>query len=195
MQVKSRKSAASVDYDVILIQRIAMREEQAFALFYEHYGNQLYGFAYRMLQNHDEAKEALQDVLVQIWKRAAVYDESKASPLTWTIMILRRLCIDRLRAQRRKGILLDRWQHAWPAKENPHNHSASPFSEADVADCLGAALRKLPPEQWEAIAMAFYQGMTQGEIAQATLQPLGTIKARIRRGMLKLRELLRDIYA
>jgi RNA polymerase sigma-70 factor (ECF subfamily) len=189
----TRPTSATDDYTLIL--QIALNDEQALAELYRRYGDKLYGLAMQMMQNHQEAEEALQDTFVQIWKRARQYDKSKATPFSWAVMMMRHHCIDRLRARDRKAVLLFNYEHAhWEAPVDSH-HGRHAAQEAELAHKIALALEQLPGEQLEPITMAFYQGLSQAEIAQKTRQPLGTIKSRIRRGMLHLRELLRDIYA
>jgi RNA polymerase sigma-70 factor, ECF subfamily len=189
----TRPASATDDYTLIL--QIALNDEKALAELYRRYGDKLYSLAMQMLQNHQEAEEALQDAFVQIWKRARHYDRAKASPFSWAVMMIRHHCIDRLRARDRKAVLLFKYEqnHLEPPTDSHHGRQA--VQESELARKITFALEQLPGEQLEPITMAFYQGLSQAEIAQKTRQPLGTIKSRIRRGMLHLRELLRDIYA
>jgi RNA polymerase sigma-70 factor, ECF subfamily len=189
----TRPASATDDYTLIL--QIALNDEKALAELYRRYGDKLYSLAVQMMQNHQEAEEALQDTFVQIWKRARQYDKTKASPFSWAVMMLRHHCIDRLRARDRKAVLLFKYEHTHLDAPVDGYHGRQAVQEAELSRKISMALEQLPGEQLEPITMAFYQGLSQTEIAQKTRQPLGTIKSRIRRGMLHLRELLRDIYA
>ena len=191
--VSGKESGAATD-DETLMQQIALRDAKALALLYQRYGSKLYGLAVKMLQNHQESEEVLQDVFVQLWKRAGQYDRAKASPFSWAIIMVRHACIDRLRFRTRKKTLLDRFQLIQPADEVEAGDARALLMASETTRRIAAALEQLPSEQWEPIQMAFYQGLSQWEIAEKTQQPLGTVKSRIRRGMFKLRELLKDIY-
>lgn len=190
--IKEKQSALSVD-DQALMLGVVHRDHQAFAELYRHHANKLYSFAFHLLRNHHEAEEVLQDAFVKIWQNADKYDSRKSSPFVWFVMIVRNLCIDRMRSHGRRSVFLERWNHEDTNPDHEDGHRI--VMAAELSQQISAALSKLPDEQWEAIKMAFYRGMTQEEISRKTHQSIGTIKSRIRRGMLKLRELLRDIYA
>lgn len=190
--IKEKPSALSVD-DQALMLGVVHRDHQAFAELYRLYASKLYSFAYHLLQNHHEAEEVLQDAFVKIWENAGKYDSRKSAPFAWFVMITRNLCIDRMRSHARRHLFLERWHSEDTSPDSVEGQR--PVLAAELSQQISAALSKLPDEQWEAIKMAFYRGMTQEEISQKVRQPIGTIKSRIRRGMLKLRELLKDIYA
>ena len=173
-----------------LLRRIAARDCEALAQFYDQTAGVLFSMAIRILGDALEAEEAIQDVFVQIWNKAATFDVSLGAPFHWALTITRNRCIDRLRARKRRPYLLDDLGDgtaidlaAAPAAQN--------ILSADELAAVRSAVLGLPSEQRQAIEMAFFGGMTHPEIAEALGEPLGTIKARIRRGMLKLRDSLR----
>ncbi|MGO8702057.1 MAG: RNA polymerase sigma factor [Limisphaerales bacterium] len=175
----------------MLLRRVASRDRDALSQFYDHTARPLFAVAWRMLGNAEEAEEVIQDVFVQIWSNAERFDEAKGQAFHWALSITRNRCIDQLRArQRRARVILD------PRDEDELESAASPppedgrLPEQELA-AIRSAVRALPDDQRQAIEMAFFQGMTHLEIAAALQEPLGTVKARIRRGMLKLREALR----
>ena len=173
-----------------LLARIAKRDREAVAVFYDQMAGALFSIAVRILGDAHEAEEALQDVFVQIWDKAAAFDPTMGSPFHWTLSITRNRCIDRLRARQRRFRLISELQETPAAGHATDDH---PFQVALTEDELAAvrsAVSGLPGEQRQAIEMAFFGGMTHLEIAEALKTPLGTIKARIRRGMLKLRDSL-----
>ena len=173
-----------------LLRRIAARDRQALAEFYDQTAGTLFSTAIRILGDAHEAEEVIQDAFLQIWGKAARFDASLGAPFYWALSITRNRAIDRLRARQRRVRLADELHEAAAADSLP---LASPFqsalSEEDLA-AVRSAVSGLPGEQRQAIEMAFFGGLTHAEIADALHEPLGTIKARIRRGMLKLRERL-----
>src|SRR4029434_10509960 len=124
-------------------------------------------------------------VFLQIWTKAATFDETLGVPTHWALSITRNRCIDRLRTRQRRH----RVREAMAQKTAPFPPAATEraLNEEDT-NVIRAAVQSLPPDQQQAIEMAFFGSMTHGEIAAALNEPLGTIKARIRRGMLKLKE-------
>lgn len=175
-----------------LLRRIAERDLEALGEFYDQTARPLFSIACRILGNVADAEEAIQDVFVQIWIKAEMFDAAKGQPFHWALALTRNRCIDSLRArQRRLRIIVetdgeesvDRAAEAIPAE-----------TELDGTDATAIhdAVNNLPKDQRQAIEMAFFRGLTHQEIAETLNEPLGTIKARIRRGMLKLREDLRS---
>jgi RNA polymerase sigma-70 factor (ECF subfamily) len=173
--------------DVCLIAQIADGQSGALSDLYRRRGGALFRFLQRMLSDDPDAEEVLQDTFVCIWRRARTYDPAKSGPLTWMIMIARGLALDRLRQRSRRRVGTERLQASETnfrvEVETAHAH----LEAEERSRRLGSALGALPEPQRRAIELAFYRGCTQEEIAQATGEPLGTIKARIRRGMLSLR--------
>ncbi len=169
-----------------LLRRIAAQDRQALAEFYDQSAGLVFSVAVRMLGDAADAEEVTQDVFLQIWKKAATFDSALGVPSHWALGIARNRCIDRLRARQR----LQRTVEALA-----QDTEAFPLAEAalneDDATMIRSAVQSLAKEQRQAIEMSFFGGMTHEQIAAALNEPLGTIKARIRRGMLKLRENLK----
>ena len=173
-----------------LLRRIAALDREALAEFYDQTAAALFSTSVRILGDTHEAEEVIQDVFVQIWDKAATFDPAIAAPFHWALSIARNRSIDRLRARGRRSRLIQELQEAAasdPTVNDPPVHAA--LAE-DELSAVRAAVGSLPPEQRQAIELAFFGGLTHPEIAENLSQPLGTIKARIRRGMLKLRETL-----
>jgi len=178
------------ELQVELLQRVAQRDLQALSEFYDQTARPLFSVALRILGSHDEAEEVIQDVFVQIWEKAPTFDELLGSAFQWALSITRHRAIDRLRSRQRRARLVEdllQTGAAVPAE------TAMPDAEAaggESASAVRAALVSLPSDQRHAIELAFFAGLTHPEIAEMLHEPLGTIKARIRRGLLKLREAL-----
>ena len=171
-----------------LLRRIAAQDQQALADFYDQMAGVLFSTAVRILGDAHEAEEVIQDVFVQIWYKAATFDVALGAPFHWTLSITRNRCIDRLRTRQRRSSLLEDLVEVAAIDPTPSMPFAQKGLSADEIAAVRSAVEGLPSEQRQAIAMAFFGGMTHMEIAKALNEPLGTTKARIRRGMLKLRE-------
>lgn len=173
-----------------LIARIAGGDHAAFSVLYDRLSGPLFSLACEMLGDRAEAEEALQEVCLQIWRRAQNYDPNKSSVFTWAVMMTRSKSIDRLRARgRRQRIVagsLEEGNERELASDAPN--AADTSEKNDEAARIRRALSTLPNDQVEAIEMAFFRHMTHAEIAAQKGEPLGTIKARIRRGLLRLRD-------
>ena len=125
---------------------------------------------------------------LQIWKRAATFDATRSAPFTWLVMIARNRALDRLRAQQRQV----RLEESAALEPEPFSVApeAAPGLLGDTRSLLELALAQIPGDQRRAIEMAFFHGLTHDEISEQLGEPLGTVKARIRRGMLRLRDLV-----
>jgi RNA polymerase sigma-70 factor (ECF subfamily) len=172
---------------------IAQRDRQAFVQLYDRYAGILYSTVFRVLNDPEEANHVLQDVFLQIWDRASTYDPALGKPFTWAMTLTRNRAIDRLRALKRRYSFIEELTLEMEAESRPRLGTPSGFLSNDQSALVRAAVATLPLEQRQAIEMAFLGGLSQQEIAESLQQPLGTIKARIRRGMLRLREALKGL--
>lgn len=175
--------------DEALFSRVAAGDAAAFAAFYDRHETLWFSLAMRMLRDAAEAEDVLQDAAVLIWERAPLYDASQGRPVSWAITVLRNKAIDRIRALRRRGELLDRAEGEWAVAESGNSGGVNP-GQVEAGEILRRTLHRLPGDQKQAIELAFFGGLSQSEVAEHLRQPLGTIKARIRRGMLALRDAL-----
>ena len=183
--------AAQLEAEIELMRRVANGDRRSFAELYDRFSGVLFSTAYRLLNNQQAAEDVLQDVFIQIWEKAPLYDSTRGKPMTWAVTLTRNKAIDRLRSTQRRSRLHDDAQRESVAGEQFDDRSSF---EAMVSGETGAlvreALEKLTKDQRQAIELAFFSSLTQNEIAERLREPLGTIKARIRRGMMKLREVL-----
>ena len=173
----------SSENEIQLLRRVAQGDREAFAQLYDQFSGILYATALKVLQDAKEAEDVLQEVFLQIWNKAGNYDPNLGKPLTWTLTLTRHRAIDRLRSTQRRYKLVE---DATPELAD-NQPQAAESSDADQNLIVRNAVQSLPAEQRQAIELAFFGGLTQDEISQNLQQPLGTIKARIRRGMMKLR--------
>lgn len=173
-----------------LLGRIVRGDLQAMSEFYDQTATPLFSVALRILNDAGEAEEVVQDVFVQIWEKAGTFDGQLGSAFHWALSITRYRAIDRLRKRQRRARLVDELLQQG-AQEPPA--PAAPDTQAQGLERTAAvrnALADLPQDQRQAIELAFFGGLTHPEIAEVLQAPLGTVKARIRRGLLKLRECL-----
>lgn len=183
--------------DQQLIARIAKGEQMAFGLLYDRLSGPLYSLALKMLGDRAEAEDALQEICLQIWRRAAAYDSSESSVFSWAVLLTRSRVIDRLRARGRRnrvvaGSIDDKGNDIALNDASTGDTTAGSVDRNEEATRVRSVLGSLPPDQRQAVEMAFFSDLTHQEIATQLQQPLGTIKARIRRGLLRLREGLRS---
>jgi len=177
-----------------MIERIGRGDQSAFSALYDRLSRPLYSLALRMLGDAGDAQDALQDVFLQIWSRAATYNPEQSTVFSWTVLLTRSRVIDRLRARKRRLRIVDSAtgdEDADVADASTMESAADTADKNDEAARVRSVLNNLPSEQREAIELAFFGHLTHHEIAARLGEPLGTIKARIRRGLMKLRERLR----
>ncbi len=177
--------------DAALLRRVADRKPEALGILYNRYASTLLALGARILGGVPEAEEVLQEVFLHVWNHAERYDAGRSSVSTWLILIGRSRAIDRLRTRK----VVER-THETAAKRDPAVH-ASPEGPESVfvherRERVRGEMEKLPPEQRQVLDMAFYEGLSQSEIAAKAGLPLGTVKTRTLLAMKKLRSALRD---
>jgi RNA polymerase sigma-70 factor (ECF subfamily) len=162
-----------------LLQRLARGDQAALGELYDLYAGAVHGLAVRVLRDASEAEDVVQEVFVQMWRQAGHYDPTRGRPEAWVCTMARTRALDRLRRRVSR-------------REQP-SEAAPPLAESpapETALAVRAALGSLPDEQRKAVELAYFDGLTQSEIASRLGQPLGTVKTRIRLGMMRLREAL-----
>jgi RNA polymerase sigma-70 factor (ECF subfamily) len=179
--------------DAELMRRIRAGDRTAFLEFYDRYAPLLLSVAARVLGNRTEAEDVVQDVCTQLWRDCANYDAALGTLSGWAVTLARNKAIDRVRAASRRRRLNEEVAVSAELPEPAGITANEVLFGPERAARVRAALDELPAEQRQVIALAFFTGLSQSEIALRLQQPLGTVKARIRRGMLKLREQLGDL--
>jgi RNA polymerase sigma-70 factor, ECF subfamily len=170
------------------IRRMAAGEESALGELYDRLGGLLFSLAHRILRNPREAEEIVQDVFVSAWRNARTFDPARASATTWLTVMTRNKAIDRLRSLRRRLPESPAEPENFP---EPRDESADPALTAQTHDRrtrIAATLSELPPNQRQAVELAFFEGLTHPEIASRLGETMGTVKSRIRLGLDRLRQ-------
>ena len=171
------------------ITRMAQGEEQALGALYDRTASQVYGLVLRVVNDPSIAEEVTLDVYMQAWRQAGQFNPERGKPMVWLAVVARSRAIDRLRAgkkERESRENLDSVDNLAADKGNPEESS----TYSQQCRVVQEALNSLPIEQRQAIEMAYWGGLSQNEIAAQTGEPLGTVKTRIRLGMMKLRTVL-----
>lgn len=170
-----------------LVSLLRNRDNTAFTYLYDHYSGALYGVISQILNNTELANDTLQEVFVSIWRKIDTYDAAKGRLYTWMLNIARNASIDALRSKA--------YQNSQKNQSIPENVDVvgNRFLTQPSVDNIGLkkVLEKLREEQRVLIEMAYFKGYTHEEIAQAQGLPLGTVKTRIRNGLIALREFLK----
>lgn len=163
----------------------ASGDRQAFSALYDRLAPRVYGLVLHVLRNQPDAEDVLQETFFQVWSNAARYDPQKCPPEGWVLMIARCRALDRLRRRRAT-------QPAPDDLPDAATQPDSPLERQEDAAVVNAALAFLPHEQREAIRLAFYEGYTHDQISRRLGLPLGTVKTRIRLGIIRLRDRLAE---
>ena len=166
---------------------IAARDEAALAQLYDRYRVILFGLLMRILGNREEAEDVLQEVFLQVWRKAEDFDETRGRPFTWLVTLGRSRGIDRLRTLASRERVAE--AGAREASEEISDAASDAF-RSEQRGLVNNALAQLPDEQKGPLMLAYFDGLTQSEIATRLGAPLGTVKTRMRTGLIRLREML-----
>lgn len=166
---------------------IAARDEAALAQLYDRYRVIVFGLLMRILNNREEAEDVLQEVFLQVWRKAGDFDENRGRPFTWLVTLGRSRGIDRLRTLASRDRIAE--AGAREVIEQVSDAATDTF-KSEQRGLVNRALAQLPDEQKRPLMLAYFDGLTQSEIAARLGAPLGTVKTRMRTGLMRLRELL-----
>lgn len=169
--------------DVSLIMAIRSADQSAMAALYDRYSSIVYAVALRVLQDTGAAEDVLQDIFMQLWRNPGLFDASRGNMAAWLAVITRHRAIDALRRRRPENDIAD-------VVVSVETDFAGDADRSRAMDRVRGALQTMPTPQRSALEMAYFEGLTHNEIAEKTGEPLGTIKTRIRTGLLSLRKVL-----
>jgi RNA polymerase sigma-70 factor (ECF subfamily) len=172
-----------------LLARTALADQRAFAELYRMTSAHLYAVALRILRDASAAEEVLQESFVNVWHHAGSYVAAKSQPLTWLTSIVRNRCLDQLRRREVETVTMDEEEEGLAIAAEAPTPLEMLLSGAD-ARAVGACVEALEQGQKQAIALAFFQGLSHSELAHHLREPLGTVKSWIRRGLERLRACL-----
>jgi RNA polymerase sigma-70 factor (ECF subfamily) len=170
--------------DIDLVNRVANGDEQAFLTLYDRYAARVHTLTLRILHDPMLAEETTQDTFLKLWSRARLYLSERGSLLLWLLTIARRTALDRVRLEARRPMLSD---SSDPDDTWQFIADADSVSEESRWRSLYFAVQSLQPEYRQVIEMAYYQGLSQSEMADVLGWPLGTVKTRVRAAMEQLR--------
>ena len=188
-----------VSGDDELLRGIASGDAASLGAFYNRHSGTVLALCLRILGTRADAEEVLGDVFWQVWEQAGRYDPARGNAVPWLLILARSRAVDRLRAVGRRKRLLVESDRPEPAglRADPPASSADPYKETVLSQQrtrIEAALARLDPAQRRAIELSFFEDLSHSEIAEILGEPLGTIKSRIRQGLIRLREGLQSQY-
>lgn len=175
--------------DVALVRRVADGDADALRILYERFGRIVYAFALRHTRDAGLAEECTQDAFVALWRRASSFDPARAKLSTWLLAVTRNKAIELLRARGRRPEAV----HDVDFEAILEDDAPGPSDEVEQTDLsqrVAEALAELPAEQREVVSLAYFDGLTHGEIAEVIGIPLGTVKGRMRLALERLRGLV-----
>ena len=179
--------------DRTLIQQIGAGDQKAFGILYDRYKTLVFSLAVKIASNHETAEDITLDVFTQIWEKADRYHFEKGSVKGWIASLARYRSIDTLRRRKvRSDINRPQWSDVQPETLPSNDNTVDALESAEIRHKVSDTIKRLPEDQQEVLAMAYFKGYTHRQIAEALNEPLGTIKTRIRLGLQKLRHNLKD---
>jgi RNA polymerase sigma-70 factor (ECF subfamily) len=186
-RVASSSASSERDQLSAALARVGEGSRPALAEVYQKSSAKLFGICLRILGDRSEAEDALQDIYINVWRKAGSFDPARASPITWLAALARNRSIDRVRARGTRQVA--------PVEDAAEVPDGAPdalarLSEAEDASRISACLGELEDRQNRAIRGAFYEGLSYPELAARGAVPLGTMKSWIRRGLLRLKDCL-----
>ena len=187
LAVLTPKQNDDVSSDAALVQQLLRRDVRAFEKLYDRHSRIVYGLVLRILQQASTAEEVVQDVFLQLWRNASQYQSSRGPFVPWLLTLARNRALDNLRLkserQRRRE---DQTEELPQIAQTPAYEQA--LDEKRRAEAVRSLMSSLSAPQKKAIEMAYFEGLSHSEIAEALHEPLGTVKSWIRNGLIRLKE-------
>ena len=183
--------ASKDEIDPAVIRRVAEGDCAAFERLYDAFSGILYSLALRMLERPEDTEELVQEVFTKIWSDAVNYDPRRGAPLAWAITITRHKAIDKIRATSRRLRVYEAAEGEAKSNPSPGIQPALEAEHSESAKAVRDSLGTLPPEVRESIELAFFGGLSHSQIAEKLSVSITTVKSRIRRAMMQLRQTLK----
>jgi RNA polymerase sigma-70 factor (ECF subfamily) len=171
-----------------LLAASARGDEQAFARLYDLTSSRVYGMVLRVVRDPAQSAEVTQDVYLEVWRQSARFDSTKSAVLPWLLMIAHRRAVDRVRAAQSAIVRDDKY--ATLTEDRPFDTVSEQVQSSLEAQRVRKVLHELTPAQREAVSLAYFGGYTHSEVSQLLKIPLGTVKTRIRDGLIRMRDAL-----
>ncbi len=171
-----------------LLAAAARGDEQAFAQLYDLTSSRVYGMVLRVIRDAAQAAEVTQDIYLEVWRQSARFDSGKGAVLPWLLMIAHRRAVDRVRSAQSAVVRDDKY--AVLTEERPYDSVSEQVQTSLDAQRVRKVLSDLTPAQREAVSLAYFGGYTHSEVAELLKIPLGTVKTRIRDGLIRMRDAL-----
>jgi RNA polymerase sigma-70 factor, ECF subfamily len=181
--------------DLELMQGIQQGEPDALSELYDRYNGIIKALILRVIHNEAEADDLLQEIFMEIWNQAKNFSAQKGKPLGWMVTLARRRAIDGLRKKQAYARAEERLQSETEQQPEAwvHNTTETEISRGDTRELIRKVIASLPLPQQQAVELAFFQGMSQREIAAKTNTPLGTVKTRLELGLKKIYDGLKEL--
>jgi RNA polymerase sigma-70 factor, ECF subfamily len=181
--------------DLELMQGIQRGDPDALSELYDRYNGIIKALILRVIHNEAEADDLLQEIFMEIWNQAKNFSAQKGKPLGWMVTLARRRAIDGLRKKQAYARAEERLQNETEQQPEAwgHNATETEITRGDTRDLIRSVIDSLPEAQQQAVELAFFQGMSQREIAAKTNTPLGTVKTRLELGLKKIYDGLKEL--
>ena len=176
------------EQDAAAVRAVAAGDQGALRGLYERYGRMIHSIAFRITADAQAAEECTQDVFMALWRSAASFDPARSRASTWLCAIARNRALDAARAGARRPT-----PHEDVPEVGAAPDTADIVTQADAAVHVAEAMAKLPPTQFDVLQLAYFDGLSQSEIASRLGVPLGTVKSRMRLAMDRMREVVADL--
>ena len=187
LAVFTPSDSSEVSPDAALVRRLLQRDVSAFEELYDRHSRLVYALVLRILQQATTTEEVVQDVFLQLWRNTAQYDGSRGLFVPWLLTIARNRALDQLRLKSERQRRREEQTDELPPVVAIPDFEGS-LDEKRRADRVRELMNSLNPQQRRAIELAYFEGLSHSEIANALKEPLGTVKSWIRNGLLKLKE-------
>ena len=179
-----------------LLERISNGQEDALSDLYDIYSRCTYSLILKIVKNREEAEDIMQSLFIKIWHKASSFDKTKGSVYSWITTMARNSAIDRIRSKQYKNNRnnLDDLDDYMKAGSNEEITGLDYSIINERADIVSKALKKIPQEQSQVIELAYFEGLTQSEMAEQLKIPLGTVKTRMRQALIKMEKILSPLF-